>query len=177
MLLRKSACFLLSALLVSQHVSTAFSVGPSHQPPPCNDRNANCDENRTSQADSDNRLIGKSRRAMMQGALALFTLSSPLISFPSASTAAPTNAYVPGTIWLTGKSPQVPGQKPRDKSDTRGTRKDSGFLRSISDCKSQCERTSGPDGLAKAKEDCLSECQDVCCETYEQCTFAIVPRI
>lgn len=79
-------------------------------------------------------------------------------------------------IWKTGKSPIVPGQKPRDKSDVKGTRKDPSFLRSISDCKSKCENTPGPEGLAKSKEECLAECQDICCTTYEQCTFAIVPR-
>uniref|UniRef100_A0A7S2V8U6 SREBP regulating gene protein n=1 Tax=Entomoneis paludosa TaxID=265537 RepID=A0A7S2V8U6_9STRA len=81
------------------------------------------------------------------------------------------------TVYLTGKAPRVPGQKPKDKSDTSGTRKDPSFLRSISDCKSQCENKTGPDGLYRSKEDCLSECQDICCTTYEQCTFGIVPRI
>jgi hypothetical protein len=81
------------------------------------------------------------------------------------------------TIYRSGKPPMVPGQKAKDKNDTKGTRKDPDFLRSISDCKSQCTSTNGPDGFAKAKEDCLSECQDICCTTYEQCTFNIVPRI
>jgi hypothetical protein len=81
------------------------------------------------------------------------------------------------TVFLTGKRPQVPGEKPKDSGDTKGTRKDPNFLRSISDCKSQCERTSDSDGLARDKYDCLSECQDICCTTYEQCTFSIVPRI
>ena len=75
------------------------------------------------------------------------------------------------TIWRSGKSPIVPGQKPKDKSNVSGTRKDPSFLRSVSDCKSQCEATG------KTRDDCLSECQDICCTTYEQCTFAIVPRI
>lgn len=81
------------------------------------------------------------------------------------------------TIWNTGKRPRVPGAKVPDKSDTRGTRKDPSFLRSLSDCKNQCETNLGPDGLARPKDDCLSDCQDICCTTYEQCTFAIVPRI
>jgi len=81
------------------------------------------------------------------------------------------------TVWLTGKAPRVPGQKPRDKNDVRGTRRDPNFLRSVSDCKNQCQNTAGPDGLARTKEECLSDCQDICCTTYEQCTFAIVPRI
>jgi hypothetical protein len=81
------------------------------------------------------------------------------------------------TIWLSGKPPRIPGMKPKDKNDVSGTRKDPSFLRSIADCKNQCENVAGPDGLSKSKEECLSECQDICCTTYEQCTFAIVPRI
>lgn len=81
------------------------------------------------------------------------------------------------TVYLTGKAPKVPGQKPKDKSDVSGTRKDPKFLRSLSDCKSRCETIPTSEGLARSKEDCLSECQDICCATYEQCTFGIVPRI
>jgi len=81
------------------------------------------------------------------------------------------------TIWMSGKPPKVPGQKPKDKNDLSGTRKDPSFLRSISSCKSQCENSVGPDGFARSKEECLSDCQDICCTTYEQCSFAIVPRI
>lgn len=83
----------------------------------------------------------------------------------------------PGTKFVSGRAPKVPGAKKRDPGDTKGTRKDPNFLRSLSDCKSKCDKTLGPDGLAKSKEDCLSDCQDICCTTYEQCTFAIVPRI
>jgi hypothetical protein len=81
------------------------------------------------------------------------------------------------TLYMTGKSPKVPGTKPKDKSDTAGTRRDPSFLRSISDCKSQCETKTASDGTIRTKEDCLSDCQDICCTTYEQCTFGIVPRI
>jgi hypothetical protein len=86
-------------------------------------------------------------------------------------------AFAEDTIWLTGKDPKVPGKKPRDKNDVSGTRKDPNFLRSLADCKNQCENTIGSDGYAKTKEECLSECQDICCTTYQQCTFAIVQRI
>ena len=72
------------------------------------------------------------------------------------------------TIYKSGKAPIVPGQKPKDKGDVKGTRKDPDFLRSVADCKNQCQSTNGPDGLARSKEDCLSECQDICCTTYEQ---------
>ena len=108
---------------------------------------------------------------LLQGAMA-----SATIIF-SAAAAAPALAAAEDTIWLTGKAPKVPGQKPKDKSDVSGTRRDPKFLRSLADCKNQCENSAAPDGYAKSKEDCLSECQDICCTTYEQCTFAIVPRM
>ena len=38
-------------------------------------------------------------------------------------------------IWKSGKPPIIPGQKPKDKNDTSGTRKDPNFLRSIATCK------------------------------------------
>lgn len=81
------------------------------------------------------------------------------------------------TVYKSGKTPLVPGGKPKDKSDVKGTRKDPDFLRSVADCRNQCLNSLGPDGLARSKEDCLSECQDICCKTYEQCTFDIVPRL
>lgn len=81
------------------------------------------------------------------------------------------------TIYKSGKTPIVPGQKPKDKNDVSGTRKDPSFLRSLSNCKAQCETTTGSDGYARSKEECLSDCQDICCTTYEQCTFGIVPRM
>lgn len=82
------------------------------------------------------------------------------------------------TIWMTGKMPMIPGQKPKDKNDVTGTRKDPNFLRSLSDCKNQCENMTGSNnGYAKEKDECFSECQDICCTTYQQCTFPIVQRI
>jgi hypothetical protein len=82
-------------------------------------------------------------------------------------------------IYKSGKTPIIPGGKARNKDDLSGTRKDPNFLRSISDCKNQCENLQGPSGYGnvKSKEECLSDCQDICCTTYEQCSFAIVPRI
>jgi len=41
----------------------------------------------------------------------------------------------PFTFYYTGKTPVVPGAKPREKSDVKGTKKDPSFLRSISQCK------------------------------------------
>ena len=106
-----------------------------------------------------------------------FSSVAAITGSPEEAQAAASSSYVPGTIWQTGKQPKVPGQKPKDKNDTSGTRKDGNFLRSIADCKSQCENSTGPDGLSRSKEECLSDCQDICCKTYEQCSFAIVPRI
>jgi hypothetical protein len=96
---------------------------------------------------------------------------------PAVLAAAAESAPAAGTIYKSGKTPIVPGAKPRDKSDVKGTRKEPDFLRSIADCRSQCQNTLGSDGYARDKADCLSECQDICCKTYEQCTFDIVPRI
>jgi hypothetical protein len=119
-----------------------------------------------------------SRRQVFKSIGAVLTAGAVASTNSQPTAAASASAEKGGqTIWQSGKAPQVPGQKPKDKNDVKGTRKDPSFLRSISDCKSQCENTSSNTGLAKSKEDCLSECQDICCTTYEQCTFAIVPRI
>jgi hypothetical protein len=104
--------------------------------------------------------------------LALLPMSYVTLS-PLASWA--TDESGQATIWLSGKAPRVPGKKPTN--DVSGSKKDPNFLRSISDCKNQCENSAGADGMSRSKEECLSECQDICCTTYEQCTFAIVPRI
>lgn len=42
---------------------------------------------------------------------------------------------VPGTTFISGRQPKVPGAKKRDPNDTKGTKKDPNFLRSVSDCK------------------------------------------
>jgi hypothetical protein len=119
------------------------------------------------------------RKLVVSHILGLFTYQA--ISQPSnAASASPndgSDSNKPKTIWMTGKDPIIPGQKPREKGDVSGTRKDPKFLRSLADCKSQCETSSGPDGLARPKDECLSDCQDICCTTYQQCTFAIVTRI
>lgn len=118
-----------------------------------------------------------SRRNFLSAAamnICLLGAAAPAMAAPSPT---PDEEQTKATIYRSGKQPMVPGQKPRDKGDTKGSRKDPDFLRSISDCKSQCQTTPGSDGLARPKEDCLSDCQDICCKTYEQCTFDIVPRI
>ena len=78
-------------------------------------------------------------------------------------------------IWKTGRAPIVPGKTPpSDKGDVKGTRKDPNFLRSVADCKGKCENSLDSDGLARSATECLQACQDICCTTYEQCTFTIV---
>ena len=137
------------------------------------------EEGRSSGDDLNSAMVA--RRAFVKKfasaiAIGAFSSVAAVAGSPEEAQAA-ASSYVPGTIWQTGKQPKVPGQKPKDKNDTSGTRKDGNFLRSIADCKSQCENSTGPDGLSRSKEECLSDCQDICCKTYEQCSFAIVPRI
>lgn len=115
-----------------------------------------------------------SRRELAKRAFAsLFTGAGSIATI--ASLPAQSNAD-DDIIWKTGRAPLIPGQKPKDKSDVKGTKKDPSFLRSISDCKSKCENSYGPDGLSRSASECLSTCQDICCTTYEQCTFNITPR-
>jgi hypothetical protein len=113
-----------------------------------------------------------SRRESIQRLVSIFGITSAVLNLPHEAIASDKEPV----IWKSGKAPIVPGQKPKDKNDVSGTRKDPNFLRSIATCKSQCEQSNGPDGFARSREECLSDCQDICCTTYEQCTFAIVPR-
>ena len=122
--------------------------------------------------------LGAEQRRDFLARIAVVGNSAVLMStlLPSASSIAVAAAEQQSTVYNTGKAPIVPGQAPKDKSDTKGTKRDPNFLRSISDCKAQCEQSNGPDGYARSKEECLELCQDICCKTYEQCTFAITPR-
>jgi len=70
-------------------------------------------------------------------------------------------------IYVSGKTP---GER-KDKNDKSGTKKDIKFLRCLSDCKSKCQLPSS--NLAVERVDCVQDCQDICCETYEQCSFKI----
>ena len=156
-----AAILLLICLLCQE--GSAFSV-PHHQSSlSINNNNKSTHISATSHNDGMS-----SRREWTRNILTSLIATTPLVASAADSG---------DTIWKTGKSPQIPGQKPKDKSDTKGTRKDPSFLRSISDCKGKCEKSPGPDGLARSSTECLSACQDICCTTYEQCTFAIVPRL
>lgn len=64
-----------------------------------------------------------------------------------------------------GKSPLPPNaQDPK-----QGTKKDITFLRCMSGCKAKCQLP----GEGLAKNDCIQDCQDQCCSSYEQCSFKI----
>jgi hypothetical protein len=69
------------------------------------------------------------------------------------------------TIWKSGKTPA----NLKTKDSKEGTKKDSKFLRAMSDCKSKCQLPGG--GLAKS--DCVQDCQDQVCFSYEQCSFKV----
>jgi hypothetical protein len=94
--------------------------------------------------------------------------AAALLAFPPAgapsSLLQPTLAAEPQQrIFKSGKNPN---QAPDSKV---GTRKDTKFLRCMSDCKSKCQLP----GAGLAKTDCVQDCQDQCCESYEQCSFKI----
>ena len=122
-----------------------------------------------SRDDSKTAFVGSRRSAISS----VVTLGSIAIMLGASSEGALATDASESTIWKTGRAPIVPGQKPKEKGDTKGTRKDPSFLRSVSDCRAKCETTPG---FAKTSAECLAECQDISCTTYEQCTFAIVPR-
>ncbi len=91
--------------------------------------------------------------------------SSLLCGLPLASTNALAVDVSANVIYKSGKNPI-----PVDKNDpTAGSKKDINFLRCMSNCKSKCQLPG--EGLAKA--DCVQDCQDQCCDSYEQCSFKI----
>ena len=65
-------------------------------------------------------------------------------------------------VFKSGKNP-VPN---KDKVDKTGTKKDKKFLKCLSGCKATCEQSTG--GLAVRRADCVQDCQDQYCESYEQ---------
>jgi hypothetical protein len=79
--------------------------------------------------------ITNRRQAMRQG----FTAALGMLAMTTTTTVSPQPAIAADapslTIYNTGKAPKVPGEKPRDKSEVKGTKRDPPFLRSISDCK------------------------------------------
>ena len=57
------------------------------------------------------------------------------------------------------------------KDSVEGTKKDPKYLSCLNDCVPRC---LGPPGSqTKERIDCIAECQDECCFTYQQCTYTI----
>lgn len=102
----------------------------------------------------------------------LFGLHAPALSAEQGKQSASSTVV---RIYKSGKTPQAvdgPSSSSSSKSsgDSKaGSRKDTDFLRRMSNCKTICQRPG--EGLAKI--DCVQDCQDQCCESYEQCSFKI----
>lgn len=73
-------------------------------------------------------------------------------------------------IYKSGKTPFIEGSdKSQNDMSGPGGRKETSFLRCISNCKTKCQQP----GEGLAKNDCVQDCQDQCCTSYEQCSFRI----
>ena len=68
-----------------------------------------------------------------------------------------------------GKNPDGP----REKGDTKGTKKDGSYLQCLAGCAARCEKASGQGRRQLTRGECLNLCRDECCATYEQCTYTI----
>ena len=87
------------------------------------------------------------------------------------STAAlrPGRASAEDVRWVSGRSD--PLRKTNKDKSPDGTKKDGKYLSCLNDCVPRC---LGPPGsVAKERSDCLLECQQECCFTYEMCTYTI----
>lgn len=86
-------------------------------------------------------------------------------TYPQLSLAHASDAVQSGLIYKSGKNPM-----PVDPNDPKkGSKKDTSFLRCLSSCKQDCQKP----GEGMAKLDCVQDCQDQCCSTYEQCSFKV----
>ena len=92
-------------------------------------------------------------------------LVGSLLSFGIMDNAFAAETKAPLLVYKSGKSPTGP-----NKNDPKqGTKKEPSFLRCVSNCKSDCQKP----GEGLAKNDCVADCQDQCCSSYEQCSFKI----
>ena len=126
-------------------------------------------------------LLSQTVSSLLLGTIAAVAGTSTAATISSPCWAADNNTpkTTSDTLWLTGKPPQKPGQSTTTKksdSSVAGTRKDPNFLRSMADCRNQCENTVDADGYPRQRDECLATCQDVCCTTYEQCTASVKIR-
>ena len=85
-----------------------------------------------------------------------------VLAFPAAASAGDSK------LWLSGKPDPI---RPTSKDKPDGTKKDGKYLSCLNDC---VPRKQGPPGPAQLERvDCLDDCQQECCTTYEQCTYTI----
>ncbi|CAM9806619.1 unnamed protein product [Discosporangium mesarthrocarpum] len=75
-------------------------------------------------------------------------------------------AEEPRKEWISGRSAQ-----PKGSDDKTGTRKETKYLRCLSNCLADCQKPTS--GQERDREECLQTCQDECCTTYEQCTYPV----
>lgn len=113
------------------------------------------------------KLVSKSAKSQAQKGLkwATAVLVTSVLAFGPIDTAIAAEAKKPLLIYKSGKSPVA--ANPNDPK--QGTKKEPSFLRCVSNCKSDCQKP----GEGLAKNDCVSDCQDQCCSSYEQCSFKI----
>ncbi|CAM9325309.1 unnamed protein product, partial [Hapterophycus canaliculatus] len=94
------------------------------------------------------------------------TVGAGGLVFPEKAQAAKGGEAVAKKEWISGK-----GAQPKGSDDKTGTRKESKYLRCLSNCLADCQKpTYGPE---KDREECLQTCQDECCTSYEQCTYTV----
>lgn len=113
------------------------------------------------------KLVLKSAKSQAQQGLkwATAVLVTSALAFGPIDAALAAEAKKPLLIYKSGKSPVA--ANPNDPK--QGTKKEPSFLRCVSNCKSDCQKP----GEGLAKNDCVSDCQDQCCSSYEQCSFKI----
>ena len=85
----------------------------------------------------------------------------------AAATAAVTTPAFAAKTYVSGKNPDGP----REKGDTKGTKKDGSYLQCLAGCAARCEKAKS--GRQLTRGECLNLCRDECCVTYEQCTYTI----
>ena len=87
---------------------------------------------------------------------------------PSIGAAHADDASAASRKWMSGRSDPI-RKTSKDKSD--GTKKDPKYLSCLNDCIPRC---LGPPGSEqKDRLECLEQCQDDCCFTYQQCTYRV----